>query len=284
MAYTMEQLNAFVNAIGPLIVAEAKKRGYSVASPVIGQAILESGVTKELGVKYHNYFGLKCGTVWKGKSVNMTTHEEYTIGVVSTIKDNFRVYDTMAEGVAGYYEFISTTRYANLKSATTPFEYLTRIKADGYATDSQYVNKVMSVVNTYNLARFDSFDISKEPIKDLGSIVSEVINGLWGTGDARKQKLYEAGYDYDEVQKAVNLSLTKHGYIIGKTYVAKLSDMYIRKEPNGPVVKNGTKDLILQKNQGIVCRDIDTRGNEVWMKTDCGWICAVGNSGKKYLQ
>ena len=49
-----------------------------VCSPIIAQAILESGWGESrLAKDYHNYFGLKCGTKWQGKSVNLATWEEY---------------------------------------------------------------------------------------------------------------------------------------------------------------------------------------------------------------
>ena len=38
-------------------------------------------------------------------------------------------------------------------------------------------------------------------------IANEVIRGLWGNGDERKQKLEQAGYNYNEVQKIVNSKL-----------------------------------------------------------------------------
>ena len=45
-----------------------------VYSSIIAQAILESGWGEsKLAKVYHNYFGLKCGTKWQGKSVNLAT-------------------------------------------------------------------------------------------------------------------------------------------------------------------------------------------------------------------
>jgi len=41
------------------------------------------------------------------------------------------------------------------------------------------------------------------PTKSVKEVAKEVWQGLWGNGDERKKKLTEAGYDYDEVQKAV---------------------------------------------------------------------------------
>ena len=147
---------AFIKEISPLIQSEAKRRGYLVCSAVIAQACIESNYGgSKLSAGYFNYFGLKCGKAWKGKSVNMKTKEEYTVGTLTTIKDNFRVYNSMADGVVGYYDFISTARYANLKTAHTALEYLERIKADGYATSSTYVSTNMGVVNKYDLTKYD---------------------------------------------------------------------------------------------------------------------------------
>ena len=128
----ISRVEEFINMIAPLIISEGKKRGYSVFSTVIAQAIIESNSGKSiLGYKYHNYFGMKCGSRWKGKSVNLKTKEEYTVGTLTTIKDNFRVYDSIEEGVKGYYDFISTKRYANLKESKTYVEYAENLKADG---------------------------------------------------------------------------------------------------------------------------------------------------------
>ena len=40
--------------------------------------------------------------------------------------------------------------------------------------------------------------------KSIDEIAKEVIQGLWGNGEARKKALENAGYDYDAVQKRVN--------------------------------------------------------------------------------
>lgn len=40
--------------------------------------------------------------------------------------------------------------------------------------------------------------------KDIDTLAHEVIAGTWGTGEYRKQRLTEAGYDYSAVQKRVN--------------------------------------------------------------------------------
>lgn len=195
------QTKAFINQIGYIIQEEAKKRGYKVCSAIISQAVIESASnTSLLGYRYCNYFGMKCGSSWKGKSVNLKTQEEYSVGALTPIRDNFRVYSSMEEGVKGYFDFISTKRYANLKTATTPEEYLKRIKADGYATSSSYVSTNMAVVNKYDLTKYDTF--------------SSVLNEKGINPYAEPKRLLIRGEKGEDV-KWVQWELVKRGLNIG---------------------------------------------------------------------
>lgn len=168
---TAAQAKQFIKEIAPVVQRYAKQYGYKVASPIIAQACIESAFgTSSLGYKYHNYFGMKCGSAWKGKSVNLATKEEYTPGTLTSIKANFRVYDSMDEGINGYFVFISSKRYSNLKEATTPKEYLEMIKADGYATSTTYVNTNMSCINKYELTKYDNLNAAADVISVAESI------------------------------------------------------------------------------------------------------------------
>lgn len=152
---TQEQVRAFINAIGPLIESYAKLNGYKVVSTIIAQACLESAYGTSSLCNYHNYFGMKCGSSWKGRSVNRKTFEEYAPGVSTQIRDNFRVYNSMNAGIEGYFKFIATQRYQNLKTARNYREYAEMLKADGYATSSKYVSSLCSIVEKYDLAKYD---------------------------------------------------------------------------------------------------------------------------------
>lgn len=205
--------NEFIEQIAKCVKKYAYLYGIEVHSPIIAQAILESGWGKSgLASKYHNYFGLKCGSSWKGKSVNMATKEEYKVGTLTNIRDNFRVYDSMEAGVKGYFDFINTSRYANLKGVKSPEEYVRRLKADGYATSSKYVDNVMRVIRDNKLTRFDykvGESMKKEELtgkalsgKEIIDILAKrVIDGDYGIGADRKKKL---GDLYPIVQKRVN--------------------------------------------------------------------------------
>ena len=203
----------FIEQFAAYVKKYAWAYGIAVHSPIIAQAILESGWGKSgLASNYHNYFGLKCGSSWKGKSVNMATKEEYKVGTLTNIRDNFRVYDSMEAGVKGYFDFINTSRYANLKGVKSPEEYVRRIKADGYATSSKYVDNIMRVIRDNKLKRFDGNgdgDMKKDELtgevlsgKEIIDILAKrVIDGDYGVGADRKKKLGEL---YPIVQKRVN--------------------------------------------------------------------------------
>ena len=206
--------NEFIEQIAKYVSKYAYVYGIEVHSPIIAQAILESDWGEsELARKYHNYFGLKCGNSWKGKSVNMATKEEYNVGTLTNIRDNFRVYDSMEDGVKGYFRFINTSRYANLKGVKNPEEYIKRIKFDGYATSSKYVDNIMRVIRDNKLTRFDykagGRVVKKKELMDnvlsgneiIDILAKRVINGDYGNGDDRKDMLGEL---YPIVQKRVN--------------------------------------------------------------------------------
>lgn len=148
----------FIKTIAPIIQKYAKQYGYKYASPIIAQACLESayGTSWISKSPYFNFFGLKCGSKWSGRSVSAKTKEEYTKGTLTTIKDNFRAYNSIEEGVEGYFKFIATSRYANLKTATSPKNYLELIKADGYATSSTYVKSNFNLIEKLNLTQYDT--------------------------------------------------------------------------------------------------------------------------------
>ena len=202
------KVEEFINMIAPLIISEGRKRGYSVFSTVIAQAIIESNSGKSiLGYKYHNYFGMKCGSRWKGKSVNLKTKEEYTVGTLTTIKDNFRVYDSIEEGIKGYYDFISTKRYANLKESKTYVEYAENLKADGYATSSKYVNTLCTTVVNNNLTKYYSFFNFNDEVTDNTEYIEYTVkkgDSLWYIAE----RFYGRGDKYNIICDDNNLIST----------------------------------------------------------------------------
>lgn len=230
MALTEKQ-QKFITDIAGLVQKYAYLYGIMVHSPIIAQAILESGWGEsKLAANYHNYFGLKCGSKWTGKSVNMTTQEEYTAGTLTTIKDNFRAYDSMEEGVKGYFEFIQLTRYQNLKGITDPKKYLQTIKDDGYATSSTYVENTYKLVTMYGLTKYDE----KQEDTTMAKTAQDVLNVMRGW-----LGYSEANGKFKEI-----IDLYNSVKPLPRGYAVKYSDEWCDTTVSAAGIKAGCSDLI----------------------------------------
>lgn len=145
----------FIEYVAPHAVADMKKTGI-LASLTIAQAILESGFgTSELAVKGKALFGIKA-TNWTGKKYTKKTGE-YVNGKYITVTADFRAYDSWAESIADHGAFLSSkSRYANLIGETDYKEACRKIKEDGYATSPTYTEKLISLIERYELTKFDT--------------------------------------------------------------------------------------------------------------------------------
>ena len=88
----------------------------------------------------------------------------------------------MEAGVRGYFEFTDIPNYTSLKGIDDPRTYLELIKIAGYATSLNYVDKVMAVIEKYDLTKYDGV-INKMATVFLsaghgGSNPGAVANGL----------------------------------------------------------------------------------------------------------
>lgn len=145
----------FIDMIGKAAVAEYE-RFKILPSLTIAQAILESNWGKSmLSQKAYNYFGMKAGSGWKGATYNAQTQEQTPAGQVFTINAAFRAYPNVQAGIRGYYVFLQYPRYANLKGVTDYKEACRLIKADGWATDVSYTDKLVSLIEKYGLVKYD---------------------------------------------------------------------------------------------------------------------------------
>lgn len=223
MGYTSSQAKAFIEYIAPIIQREGYSRGYEIVSTTIAQAIIEGACgTSKLAKNYHNHFGMKCGSKWRGRSVNLKTNEEYTPGVITSIRDNFRAYDTDIEGVQGYYDFINTKNYANLRTVANYRQFAEYLKAGRWATSSTYVNTLCNTVNKYDLTKYDATNIHREyyPIYTGHSdSIVEALNSLDIDSSAdNRRAIYNANfsdsYTKSGKQNTAMLILLKQGILI----------------------------------------------------------------------
>ena len=197
MGYTHAEAEKFIEYIAPMMVSEARKRGYNIVSTSIAQAIVEGAAgTSTLAKVHHNHFGMKAGKGYKGEYVRMRTKEEYQEGHLVTIYANFRKYPNDQSGIEGYYTFLEYKRYANLKHAKDYKQFAEYLRADGWATSFTYRDNLIEKVERYNLTRFDNTHIEYFP-KYADTTLSIVI-ALESIGvDSSflyREKIYAANY------------------------------------------------------------------------------------------
>ena len=126
-------------------------------SVMIAQALHESYPDGHSGLAKNNknMFGIK--GQYKGQSSVWSTGEHTTSGSQYTIDASFRAYPSYLEGVQDYVNLLNIDYYTDfgVNQAKTPEEQIKAIHKAGYATDVSYAEKVITVINKYNLKQYD---------------------------------------------------------------------------------------------------------------------------------
>ena len=127
----------------------------SFPSVIIAQGAVESDWGRSsLATRYNNYFGIKAGSNWTGKTVNMQTGEVFD-GVNVSISSNFRVYPSIIASLKDRIALLAKYYPAAL-AATTPDEEVQALKNGGYATALNYTTSIVNIINTNDLTQFDN--------------------------------------------------------------------------------------------------------------------------------
>ena len=141
------------------VAIEQMHKYHIPASITLAQGLLESGAGKsELALRSNNHFGIKCHSSWEGKR---TYHDDDKRG------ECFRVYKNVEDSYEDHSIFLATgSRYAFLfeYSQTDYVNWARGLKRAGYATSPTYADKLIEIIERYDLDRFDQ-------VKSGGSIV-----------------------------------------------------------------------------------------------------------------
>lgn len=165
------------------------------ASITLGQAILESGAgTGPLSVQANNHFGIKCHKEWTGPSIKYTDDEE---------NECFRKYDDPSQSFKDHSYFLtSRPRYAELfefeKDDYRSWAY--GLKAAGYATDSKYPDKLIGLIERYQLNKYDTEVLGKD-------FVSKVVNQPIAYNDDVQKYTVIKGDSLYSISKKFNISI-----------------------------------------------------------------------------
>ena len=154
----IRQHKAFIREIGP-IAKEVDKSFDLLPSITIAQACLESDYGKsDLSQKYNNLFGVK-GNNPNTSAVLKT--KEFEKGKWIEIKARFQIYDSYEASIRAHARLFQkgTTwdakQYRHVLAAKNYEAQAHALVKDGYATDPDYADKLIKLIEEYNLYRFD---------------------------------------------------------------------------------------------------------------------------------
>jgi len=145
-------VKSFVDELTPYAQKAAALLGIQPEA-LIAQAALETGWGKHEmkmadGKPSHNLFGIKADKRWDGGQANVSTLE-FRDGIAKKERANFRAYDSYQDSFDDYAKFImGNSRYSQaVQNTDNPSSYFSNLQSSGYATDPEYANKIMSILN-----------------------------------------------------------------------------------------------------------------------------------------
>ena len=131
--------------------AQLEMIGYGIpASITLAQGLLESGYGKgELAMKTNNHFGIKCHKGWQG---DFDFHDDDEKGECFR-KYNHPMYSFRDHSIflttRSRYEFLFSLKHTDYKG------WAKGLKKAGYATDPKYPNKLIYLIEKYDLHKYD---------------------------------------------------------------------------------------------------------------------------------
>ena len=147
----------YIQKYAATAVSEMKRTGVP-ASITLAQGLVESAAGQStLATKSNNHFGIKCHSDWRGKK---TYQDDDKAG------ECFRVYSNAAASFKDHSDFLRyQDRYKSLFDLEpTDYKGWARgLKKAGYATDPKYAEKLIKVIEDYELYRYDGDQAAEVP-------------------------------------------------------------------------------------------------------------------------
>ena len=194
------------------IAVREMKRYHIPASITLAQGLLESGAGQStLARKSNNHFGIKCGGDWRGPTVS---HDDDARG------ECFRAYKHPEESYEDHSKFLAgRPRYASLfKLKITDYKgWAHGLKKAGYATNPRYAEKLIGIIELYNLHKYDTKDgikwMKQNPEPHQPYVSNELLYIVVRAGDTWKSisKEFDISQSklrkYNDLYKGYNLQV-----------------------------------------------------------------------------
>ncbi len=211
-------LNVFAQKITPeeyikryKTVAIEEMNIYGIpASITLAQGCLESNFgNSTLATKANNHFGIKCHSSWTGKKMYQDDDQKH---------ECFRHYKSAWESFRDHSKFLKTqSRYAFL------FEYNIHdykkwaygLKKAGYATSSTYPQRLITIIEKYNLSQYDNGYKQTKPLAG-NQKPKHQRKQKTKKQKHRKQTLYNDNFSFNPFGRAIKINNRVKYLIAGK--------------------------------------------------------------------
>lgn len=157
----------YIDHFKPIAVQEMNLYGIP-ASITLAQGLFESGSGNgELARVANNHFGIKCNNGWTGKSYYKDDDNH---------NDCFRVYDKAEDSFRDHSEFLKRPRYANLfkLDKNDYVGWANGLKAAGYATNPNYPQLLITIIQKYNLDQYDRPETPDQKEKREDKVLTQI--------------------------------------------------------------------------------------------------------------
>lgn len=201
IAVTTEVVNNYIAQYAEIAKENMRKHGIP-CSITLAQGVLESGAgTGVLAQKANNHFGIKCHTGWNGDSVRHDDDAE---------QECFRKYEQPSESYRDHSLFLtSRSRYASLFKLDKGdyVAWANGLRAAGYATDVKYPEKLIGLIERYELYKIDAEVIGSgyKPLPKQSEIVLDAYSYRVSQGDTLYSISKKFNLSVDELVQLNNL-------------------------------------------------------------------------------
>lgn len=145
----------FINKYAPYAMEQQIKYGIPSSVILAQMAIESSWGTSALARNDNNFFGIKKGTSWDSR---VSYYDD------DRPNEAFRSYDSVEQSLNDHSAVLLQPRYLQrcpIHDSTDHLGWAKGIKAGGYATASNYVSQIESIIKGYGLDKFDQLAIQQ---------------------------------------------------------------------------------------------------------------------------
>jgi len=147
----------YITTYKRIAIDEMQRTGIP-ASIKLAQGLLESGAGKSvLAINANNHFGIKCGGSWEGGTYFREDDDRDKNGKL--IQSCFRQFESASQSYIAHSHFLTNQRRYSALFELAKSDYhgwAKGLRRAGYATDKAYANKLIKIIEEYQLYLFDS--------------------------------------------------------------------------------------------------------------------------------